>query len=365
MNDPINRLKFEIIEEYNRVFDSMVSIDISAVAEAIEKKIFLLIEEILYTNTTTLVNNTSYNSSSSQARIAYKNDYYTIRVQEPFDDPQTIVIAYINLYSANRKLNPASTKRIEIVGVGKYKGLELIYPDELSLNHDLILNIIKTIFETSYSWLFHKIKYTIKENHMFSNVLYSRMKIALSNRDDVYNSIWFVVQDGEKCMLLLDKENIVKALEKLDENAIHPDIGPFKLLDEFINMRLPFEKSFALQSLKEGKCIDGEINLGNYFDELPLLATSQMKIFTSKVSVYPILTDWKIHLYLSFPTEYKNLILPIIDMNKESIIKDFKELDSRIKKMIKAMKTHSFDVDIIADFLGTFAASYTKSFLKS
>ncbi|WP_298896617.1 hypothetical protein [uncultured Psychroserpens sp.] len=358
-------LKKLINDEYDAAFDKMVTIDISAVAEAIEKKTFLLIEDILHGFTNQLIPNSRSVEDRLDKKILLGSVAYSIRVQEPWDSPDSIIVAYVKLYAFDRKINNPKTRTIKIDGIGKYKQFTLITPESMSIDIEGVSEIIKTIFETSYSWLFQKIRKVVKGSHMVTSNLYTRLKISLENKSHIYSTVWFVVQHKDQCIVLLDSDNIEKAMKSLSSNLIHPDTSPYKLLDQFINMRLPFDKAFAKQALKKGACVNGVINKGKYTNDLPLLAAGQIQIFTPEVSVFPVITEGRNHLYASFPTKFRGDVEPILLDNQEFLINEFKSFNSRIKRLIKSLDNHKIDVTRIAEFLGVFAGTYTNTILKS
>ncbi|NAS32025.1 hypothetical protein GTQ40_13650 [Flavobacteriaceae bacterium R38] len=358
-------LKPFIVEGLNNFYGPSIPKDIGELSVKIDIHLINQVEFILYRFTSQFIRNSTYNGSDVTPLIKSGNRFYSIKVQEPNDKNTTIVVSFMEVLQTSNTIDKTIEDAITIDSIGRYDEIFIIHPSSLKIDIELLKSSIQYIFETGYTWLLIKMKKVVKNNYILSDDLYEHIKVALTNHHDAKHSLWFVVKHKEHVIFLLDEDNIDYAINKLSKNNVHSGVGPYKLLDNFIKMKLPYESSFALQALKAGGRISDNIDEGLYFNKLPDLAISQIGIFSKKVNVFPIHTHGKNHLFASYPAKYDSIIHPILESNKELLSEEFEKLGSKVKKIIKTLNYKRIDIHTYAEVTGTLFGSSVAQFLKS
>ncbi len=359
-----NNLRPNLIRGLDNKFQNKYFNDVLKASALIDEHIVDEIKHYLHLFTNEIIPTSDLINSSDTRLIKFKSRFFQLDASISILKKNSLNISYIEILS-NDKLPLGSTVlEISINGVGKFKFVELYYPKTLTVNVELLTYTIKCIFETCYSWLLLKLKQHIKNRYILSNDLYSPVKISLANFNEAKNSLWFVSKVKDHVIFLLDEENINFAIQLLNNNSHQLNKSPYILLNDFIKMKLPYDKSFALQAKKANHRISGQIDFGNYFEEMTDLALSQIGVFSNDLSVYPLWTEGNIHLYGSYPAKYNTIIDPVLDANKELIIEEFLKLKSKTKRMIKQLKNQQFNLFDYGEFAGGFVGGVIKVFTK-
>ncbi|WP_353779940.1 hypothetical protein [Winogradskyella sp. 3972H.M.0a.05] len=359
-----NILRSIIIQGLENKYANKKFRDIVKAAEEIDDYIIDQIESILYTYTANFIKNSSLKASYESQFISCKSRLFKLKVSEPVTSDSTILIGYLEVIKSDLAPARSINLQLDVDGIGRYNKIELILPKSLVIDIKLLEHAVKCIFESCYRWLLIKTRDILRSQYILSNEIYKPVKIAFSNFPDVMHSLWFVVKIKDDVIFLLDEDNVNYTLDLFNKNKEKMHKSPYLLLKDFIDMKLPFGKSFAAQAFKAKKPIHGKIDYGNYFDDMTELALSQIGVFTNEITVHPIFTDGRIHLYGSYPTKHNELIEPFLESNEEIIIQEFKILKSRIRRMFKNIRAQHFDLYTLAEIAGGFFGALIRALTK-
>ena len=363
MGSNLEIIKSEVIFSLEKEFGFLVPKDITEIAKRIDEFILNKIQTTLFQNVSYFVSGASVNPKGHI--IKFKNHTYRLAVEEPFGKQKTIIVGLIEIFTNQNQHIENIKKKMPIQGIGRYNFIELFYPNTIPIKYDLLLEYIYIVFNTSYNWLLIKLKKIIRENYILTDVLYDPVKISLANFNDAKHSVWFVVKNKGNVVFLLDESNVNYALNALQKAPINSNLSSYEMLDEFIHMKIPFDKSFAGQASKIKAPINVQIDNGAYFDDMTDLAISQIGVFSRDLTVYPLSTTNKVHLYASYPTKYNNLVEPVLEANKEIINSNFKALNSKIIKMLKSLDKNNYDLSRTTEAIGSFLGAFFGSAMKS
>lgn len=215
---------------------------------------------------------------------------------------------------------------IKFTSENRYNLLHSEWPLCLSIEHHEVFRIADSALRTGFGMIHERFLELICEPCSMTRNLYRLFHNMWPFDKKILNSMYFVCTDKETCRVLTDTEVANRTIERLVSSPSFPGSNPYVEAVPFLNMDLPFEKAFARIATNNGGRIDGKISQGKYISELPALAQTQIKVFSDHVTVYPIsLSHDRFKLFLSFPTQHADLVLPIMSNNKEIFQRVFVE----------------------------------------
>ena len=355
-------MQSDLIKELDKVFGKVAISDIGMVAEAVENRILLNIEELLTQYTGLFIHHSKVSTHHLLRTITTKNTRLRIRINESFEYPDELIVGYLELDFSGKNKNKIKRHPLKIEGLGKYNKVTIVYPRKLNIDVELISKVIQMTFQTCYSWLFQKTKEASRESSIMASTLYSHLKVILAHKKSLYSKIWLVGVANDNLVLLLDEENVIAAAKEIKKANLFPEKSPFSLVSSFLSLSIPFEKAFANKAFKAKKCISGKISDGKYFDEMTFMAISQISVFTNEVSVFPLNTDNpKEMLFASFPTSIKNEIEPVLEIHKDKLTHDYKKFASRIRKLFGTLEKQNLNSGDLGNFFGSAIGGFIKA----
>ena len=353
-------LQADVLTQLDELFATVAMADIGMVAEAVESRLLRSIEEVLLEQTRRLVQGSSPYGEALEA-ISTEAGPLFIKAQESFDNPNELLVGYLLL---EQDAPSASRETIDISGYGKYDQVVLLAPESVSVDLDTLSDIVQTLVRTHYSWLFGRFKEVVKESGVMANRIYSQLRIITNHDPELAGVIWLVAMHGDHCFFLIDEQNATGALELLKRHGVHPNMSPISLVSEFLTMRLPFSKSFAIEASRAGKCIDGKIENSAYYDDMTLLALSQLAVFTNHVSVCPLLAEGDTYLFASFPTRFRPKLEGLFEIHKGKLGAEYLQFARRFRKLMTTIERSKKQAGYthIGEFIGRTMGGFLRGY---
>lgn len=257
---------------------------------------------------------------------------------------------------------------VDISTFGRYERIEVSY--NIRLDAEILTLMVSTVFETAYKWfLDEKLKTLLdREGVSMRSEIYDRVRTHLQS-DELSSKIWFgainLKEKSDQGVYLFDYEHVKCSLESVKGGAANVVSNPYKIISEFINTTLPYEKMMAKEAINSNLSnFDVELENALYRDEQNLYALSEYDIYGSKsITIYPLIKEGQMRLIACFPQTVKSLVVPVLDSQKEALAERFKASGKKVQRILKMLK-QKYSSPAPAE-VGEFSAAFLVQLIKN
>ncbi|HEX8481114.1 MAG TPA: hypothetical protein VF650_04350 [Allosphingosinicella sp.] len=298
--------------------------------------------------------------------VDFEGMAYEIRVAEPPENPSRLGVAIVPRVFGS---SPARLfhKEIKTRSSLRTQALTVHLPSQLLEHQEEIASITSDMIGVASTWFECRLRSSLKvaeADVIASLYTYFRSQLPAGLQS---MPIWFSAASRKRGYYVLDPNLAEAALHDLVGAAPSLSSGPAACLADFLSAAVPIDEAFGLEVARAGMCLDIDFRDAKYKKNLTALQLSEMAVFGGNAaSAFPIYSRGDTYLIAAFPTQLRDILLPILELSKDELAQRFITARSRIDRVFKKLVNHGSRLSPadLGEFTGTLLGSLVSTLAK-
>lgn len=321
------------------------------------------LKDVLSKLSSNVISGSRYNEKSTELEIGGSS--YEVRLGENIRNSGIIEVALMPRPIELTK-SKAKRERFRLTGHGRYKRADIWLPDEVELDRAWFSEATEVVFQTGYRWLEERIRIVTSQPEVSVGIeIYTYLR-SIINNERLLENIWFGCSIKGRGVFLIDPTIATTGLNIISRYAAKTGESALHLIAEYLGCEIPAEKTFGTIAVNQNKCMDFDLLDAKYREDLPLFLRVQMVVMKSRsITILPIFRAGRAsfdYLQCVFPTEKKEVLLPILSQHKEKLTDLFARSRRHRLRLLKLFRHNERSVD--ASSSGAFAGALIGATLK-
>lgn len=257
----------------------------------------------------------------------------------------------------------------EVNEFGLIRKFELHYSSKINVDFETLFEIISMEIRACYNAL--EVAF-VRGSSDFSQAAYRSINtcfesmLKLYNKEYLSESCFFLISDNEFGYCYFDDTSMSPIIDKLKkmQNEIY---SPFQIMVWLISTPFPFKESKTLEAKKAGSLISTIVTEIPYIHKYPkILRSIMIGLNSDDISIDYIHTQRNYTLSVTFPSQHRNEIEPLLLASKEMLKESFKNGIKSCSPLIKTLKltTNAVNNSQISNFVASVIAKFGAEMIK-
>lgn len=262
---------------------------------------------------------------------------YEIRVADYPDDPSSLGVAVSPQISVGGPPRP-SLLRVKTPSLLRAQSAILCLPEELRTHEDNLAAVTANIIGAASTWLERRLisSLRIAEADVISSI-YTYF-LSLVPRELQSIPIWFGTASKDQSHYVLDPGVAAGALSALVASAESRTLGPGACMADFLNAMVPTHQAFSTEVIKGDHCLEIDFKEAKYRTDFSSAQVAEIAMFGGTcASLFPVCVAGDTYLIAVFPTEYKGVVLPILEASKAELSVRFSRARSKLDRAYRQL----------------------------